>query len=78
MSDCDDQKNKRTTDDGSTVTATTAVMSFNPIGDVLIITTVTATTAVIFLSLRLAGKGQGNVSLTSTSVSWLMSLPIWK
>ena len=78
MSDCDDQKNKRITDDGSTVTATTGVMSFNPIGDVLIITTVTATTAVIFLSLRLAGKGQGNVSLTSTSVSWLMSLPIWK
>ena len=58
MSDCDDQKSNKPTDDGSIVTATTAVMSFKPIGDVLIITTKTATTVVIFLSLRLAGKGQ--------------------
>ena len=78
MRDCDDQNNKKPTDDGFTVTATTAVLSFQPIGDGLIINTVTATAAVIFFGLRLAGVGQQNALLTSTSVTWLMSSPIWK
>ena len=76
MSDCDYQKNnKKPTDDRSTVDATTVK---KPIGDGLIITTVTATTAVIFFGLRLVGMRQGNALLTSTSLAWFMSLPVWE
>ena len=71
MSDFDDKKNnKKPTDDGSTVD-TTAVKK--PIGDGLVITTVTARTVVIFFGLR-----QGNVLLTSTSLTWFMSSPVWE
>ena len=73
MSDCDDKKNKP--DDGSTVDATAIK---KPIGDGLIITTVTATTAIIFFSLRLVGMRQGNVLLTSMLLAWFMSLPVWE
>ena len=70
MSDCDDQNNKKPIDNRSTVTATTAVISFKPIGDDgLIITTVTTAPAVILFGLRLAGVGQCRALLTSTSVT---------
>ena len=76
MSDCDRQKNnKKTIDDRSTVDATAAK---KPIGDGLIIITVAATTAVIFFGLRLVGMRQGNALLTSTSLAWFLSLPVWE
>ena len=67
MSDCDDQNT-----DG--VDATTVK---KPIGDGLMIISLTATTAAIFLGLRLADMRQGNTLLTSTSLVWFMSLPVW-
>ena len=57
-SDCDDQNNKKPTDG---VDATTVK---KPIADGLMITTLTTTTAAIFLGLRLAGMTQGNALLT--------------
>ena len=78
MSDCDDQNNKKPSDDGSTVATTTVVMPVNAIRDGLIQTTTIGNTPVIFLSLKLAGMGQGNALLTFTSVNLPMSLPIWK
>ena len=67
MSDCDRQKNnKKPIDDGSTVDATAAK---KPIGDGLIITTVSTTTAIIFFGLRLVGMRQGNALLKSTSLA---------
>ena len=76
MSDCDRQKsNKKTIDDRSTVDAAAAK---KPIGDGLIIITVAATTAVIFFGLRLVGMRQGNALLTSTSLAWFLSLPVWE
>ena len=69
MSHCDRQKNyKKLIDDRSTITATTAVMSFKPTGNGLIITTTTATTAIIFFDVRLVGMRQGNALLISTSL----------
>ena len=76
MSDFDDKKNnKKPTDDGSTVD-TMAVKK--PIGDGLVITTVTARTVVIFFGLRPVGLRQGNVLLRSTSLAWFMSSPVWE
>ena len=69
MSDCDRQKNnKKPIDDRSTITVTTGVMSFKPIGNGLVITNATATTAIIFFDLRLVGMRQGNALLISTSL----------
>ena len=72
MSGCDDQNKKKPTDgvDDRTVK--------KPIGDGLMITTLTTTTAAIFLGLRLAGMRQSNALLTSTSLVWLVSLPLWE
>ena len=69
MSDCNYQKNinKLNVDDLK-----------RSIGDELIITTVASTTVGIFYALRAAGVGQHNALLTSTSLAWFMSLPIWK
>ena len=63
MSDCDDQNT-----DG--VDATTVK---KPIGDGLMIISLTATTAAIFLGLRLADMRKGNTLLTSTSLVWFVS-----
>ena len=58
MRDCDCQKNnKKPIDDGSTIDGTAAKKH---IGDGLIITTIAATTAVIFFGPRLVGMRQGN------------------
>ena len=57
-SDCDDQNNKKPTDG---VDATTVK---KPIADGLMITTLTTTTAAIFLGPRLGGMTQGNALLT--------------
>ena len=69
MSDCNYQKNinKLNVDDLK-----------RSIGDELIITTVASTTVGIFYALRAAGVGQHNALLTSTSLAWFMSLPVWK
>ena len=76
MSDCDRQKNnKKVIGDGSTVDATAAKKL---IGDGLIITTVAATTAVMFFILRLVGMRQGHALLTPTSLACFMSLPVWE
>ena len=70
------QKNiKKPIDDGSTIDATTTK---NTIGDGLLITTVASTTVGMFYALRAAGVGQHNALLTSTSLAWFMSLPVWK
>ena len=71
MSDCEDCQNKN--NDGVDATA-----AKKPIGDGLIITTVTTTTAVIFFGQRLVGMRQGNALLTSTSLALFMSLPVWE
>ena len=71
MSDCEDCQNKN--NDGVEATA-----AKKPIGDGLIITTVTTTTAVIFFGLRLVGMRQGYALLTSTSLALFMSLPVWE
>ena len=71
MSDCEDCQNKN----NDCVDATAAK---KPIGDELIITTVVATTAVIFPGLRLVGMKQGNALLKSMSLGWFMSLPVWE
>ena len=69
MSDCDRQKNnKNPIDDRSTITVTTGVMYFKLIGNGLVITTATTTTAIIFFGLRLVGMRQGNALLISTSL----------
>ena len=76
MSNCHCQKNiKKLIDDGSTVDTTT---SKKPMGDELLINTVASTTVGIFFVLKAAGVGQHNALLTSTSLAWFMSLPIWK
>ena len=76
MSNCHCQKNiKKLIDDGSTVDTTT---SKKPMGDELLINTVASTTVGIFFALKAAGVGQHNALLTSMSLAWFMSLPIWK
>ena len=71
MSDCEYCQNKNNDD----LDATAAK---KPIGDGLVITTVVATAAATFFNLRMTGVGQHNALLTSTSLAWFMSLPIWK
>ena len=71
MSDCEDCQNKN--NDGLDATA-----NKKHTGDGLIITTVAATTAVIFPGLRLVGMKQGNALLKSMSLAWFMSLPVWE
>ena len=66
---------KKTKDDGSTVDTTAAK---KPIKDGLLMTVVASTTAGIFYALRMVGVGQHNALLISTSLAWLMSLPVWK
>ena len=76
MSDCDCQKNIKTSiDDGSTVDATAAR---KPIGDGLLITTVASRTVGIFYALRAAGVGQHNALLASMLLAYFMSLQKWK
>ena len=57
-----------------------ATMAFeNPIGDGLLsITAVETATVGIFFSLRATGVGQHDALLTSTSLVWLLSLPVWE
>ena len=47
-----------------------------PIGDGLLITTVATATVGIFFSLRAMGLVQHDALLSSTSLVWLMSLPV--
>ena len=69
MSNYDCQEN---TEDKSTTAAK------NPIGDVLLsITTIATANVGIFFSLRAMGVGQHDALLTSTSLVWLLSLPVW-
>ena len=71
MKDCDCQKNnKKPIDDGSTVDATVAK---KPIGDGLLITTVTAIATGIFFGLRALGVGQQRALLTSTSFVYFVT-----
>ena len=50
-----------------------------PIGDVLLsITTIATANAGIFFSLRAMGVGQYDALLTSTSLVWLLTRPVWK
>ena len=71
MSDYEDCQNKNNDGVG-------AAAAKKPIGDGMIITTIAATTAVIFCGLRLVGIRQGNAFLTSASLTWFMSLPVWE
>ena len=49
-----------------------------PIRDGLLIASVASMTVGIFYVLRMAGIGQHNTLLTSTSLACFMSLPAWK
>ena len=69
ISDCEDCQKKN--NDGATPTK-------KLFGYGLIITTIAATTAVIFFGLRLVGMRKGNALLTSMSLIWFMSLPVCK
>ena len=76
MSDCDCQESiKKPIEDGPTVAAAVTEKS---IGDGVLITTVAATAIRIFFGLREIGAVQHDALLTSTSLVWLMSLPVWK
>ena len=76
MGDYGCQENiKKPNDDGSTAEATAAK---KPTEDGLLIFTVASTTVGIFYALRAVGVGQYNALLTSTSLAWFMSLPVWK
>ena len=55
-----------------------ATVAEKPIRDGLLITTVAATTVRIFFSLRAMGLVQHDALLASTSLVWLMSLPVWE
>ena len=44
----------------------------------MLITTAASTTVGILYVLRAAGVGQHNALLTSTSLAWFFSLPVWK
>ena len=66
MSNCDCQENEDET----------TVATEKPIGDGLLITTVATATVGIFCSLGAIGLVQNDALLASTSLVWLMSLPI--
>ena len=74
LSEHDRQKNNKKTidddDDGSTVDATAAK---KPIGDGLLIITLTAMATGIFFGLRTVGVGQQGALLTSTSFVFFLS-----
>ena len=71
MSNCECQENiKKPIEDGPTTVAE------KPIWDGLSITTIATATVGIFFSLRAMGVGKHDVFLTSTSLVWLMSLPV--
>ena len=73
MSNCDCQENiKKPIEHGPTVAAE------KPIGDGLFITTVVTATVGIFFSLRAMGLVKHDTLLASTSLVWLMSLPVWE
>ena len=73
MSNCDCQENiKKPIEDAPTVA------SEKPIGDGLFITTVATATVGIFFSLREMGLVQHDALLSSTSLAWLISLPVWE
>ena len=73
MSNCDCQeKIKKPIEDGP------ATVAEKPIGDGLLITTIAATAAGMLSGLRVMGAGQHNALLTSMSMVWLFSLPVWK
>ena len=70
MSNCDCQENI----EDEAITA-----AENPIGDGLLsITTVATTTVRIFFSLKAMVVGQHDALLTSASLVWLLSLPVWE
>ena len=72
MCNCQYCQQKCIRDEGSTVDAK------KPIKDGILMTAVASTTAGIFYALRMAGVGQHNTLLVSTSLAWLISLPVWK
>ena len=51
--------------------------SKKPVGDGLLINTVTTTVAGILFALRVVSVGQRGALLASTSLVYLMSLPVW-
>ena len=55
-----------------------AMFAEKPIGDGLLIIAVAATTSGIIFGLRGMGVGQNDALITSTTLAWLMSLPVWK
>ena len=73
MSNCHYQEN--IDDDEATVATTVAE---KPIGDGLLITNIATTIAGIFFGLRAMGGVANDALITSTSLVWLMSLPVWK
>ena len=74
MNDCDCQEDiKKLIEGGSTVVATVAE---KPIGDGLFKTTIAATTVGIFFGLRAMDAVQHGALFTSTSLVWLLSLPV--
>ena len=57
----------------------TSAPTENLIGDGLLSITAVATATVgILFSLRAMGAGQHDALLTSTSLVWLLSLPVWE
>ena len=68
------RKTLKIIDDGSTVDDVKKPIE----QDGLLITIVASTTVVIFYALRVAGLGQHNVLITSTSLACFLSLPIRK
>ena len=73
MSNCDCQEN---IEDEASMTTATADKELITVGDVLLITTVNSTTAVIFFGLRALGAGQQGALLTSTSLVSFIFLPV--
>ena len=73
MSNCDCQENiKKSVEHGPTVGAE------KPIGDGLFITTVVTATIGIFFILMAMGLVKQDKLLASTSLVWLISLPVWQ
>ena len=66
---------KNIDDDEATVVAMFAEKST---GDGLLIIAVAATTSEIIFGLRGMGVGQNDALITSTTLAWLMPLPVWK
>ena len=75
MRNCQDCQQKNIRDEESTVDTPAAK---KPIKDGMLMTAVASTTAGILYALRKASVRQHNTLLASTSLSWLISLPVWK